>query len=120
MQLTITAGSSWLDTGNGDTYTVICVANEGADEGRKEEYPVTVVYRGPDGRIWTKTIERFLAKKTPIPNRTYATLLLSAAASSGNEGAIRLAAILAGAEPCPGCGYVWYRCRCKDKEVNRE
>lgn len=36
-----------------------------------------------------------------------ARLFLAAALKSGNDGAIRLAAQLAGVKPCEKCGYVW-------------
>lgn len=46
------------------------------------------------------------------PDKYLATILLSAAAQSGNEGAIRLAAQLANAQPCPKCQFIWTHCRC--------
>ncbi len=46
-------------------------------------------------------------------DRTTAIILLSAAARSGDPGAIALAAQLAGAPPCPVCNYVRFACRCK-------
>ena len=39
--------------------------------------------------------------------------ILSAAASSGDSGALEVAMQLTGTLPCPGCGYVKYACRCK-------
>lgn len=45
-------------------------------------------------------------------DKTTATLLLAAASKSGDPGAIALAAQLAGAAPCPNCGYVNFACRC--------
>lgn len=45
-------------------------------------------------------------------DRTTALVLLSAAAKSGDPGAISLAAQLAGAAPCKDCGFVNFKCRC--------
>jgi hypothetical protein len=39
--------------------------------------------------------------------------LLNAAATSGDEGAVRLAAQLAGVAPCEGCDYLPSHCKCK-------
>ena len=47
-----------------------------------------------------------------LPVKEYVVAFLTAAARSGDEGAILLAAYLAGAEPCKKCGYVWNHCRC--------
>ena len=53
------------------------------------------------------------ANPEPEPfDRTTATVLLSAAAKSGDPGAIGLAAQLAGVPPCDGCGFVRNKCRC--------
>lgn len=49
---------------NGCEYTVECLANEGST---RPEYPVTVVYRGDNGKVWTKTLDNFLAKMTFVP-----------------------------------------------------
>jgi len=49
------------------------------------------------------------------PVKEYALAFLTAAARSGDEGTIRLAAHLTGAEPCEGCGFIWNHCRCKPK-----
>jgi hypothetical protein len=48
----------------------------------------------------------------PEPDFVYALILLSAASKSRDEGALRLAAQLANAEPCGKCGYIWNHCRC--------
>ena len=55
--------SLWRHT-NGNVYKVLHVANLDAEESRMREYPVTVVYQGPDGRIWAKPLEGFLASRT--------------------------------------------------------
>lgn len=54
------------------------------------------------------------------PNKLWAVMLMGAAAKSGHAGTIRLAAQLAGAEPCDKCGYVWNHCKCApNAEVTR-
>lgn len=53
----------------------------------------------------------------PTFDRTTALVLLSAAAKSGDPGAISLAAQLAGAAPCGICGFVNYKCRCKTAQA---
>ena len=47
------------------------------------------------------------------PDKTSAQILMSAAAKSGDPGAIALAAQLAGAAPCEACGFVNWHCRCE-------
>lgn len=51
--------------------------------------------------------------KRQEPVNYLAVVFLSAAAKSGHEGTIRLAAQLAGVQPCKKCGFVWNHCRCK-------
>lgn len=67
-------------------------------------------------RAALKVADAAIAAKAQAPaagfDRTTALLLLSAASKSGNEGAIRFAAQLAGATQCHGCGYVNFHCRC--------
>lgn len=50
--------------------------------------------------------------QSAVPNKAFASVLMDAAAKSGDEGAIRLAAQLAGVAPCAKCGFVNYHCRC--------
>lgn len=52
---------------------------------------------------------------TKEPDYFYAKLFMSAAMKSGNEGAIRLAAQLANAQPCEKCDFIWNKCRCTPK-----
>lgn len=54
--------------------------------------------------------------KTDVPINAFAISLLSAAAKSGDAGAIKLAAQLADVAPCEQCGFVNYRCRCTSDE----
>lgn len=44
----------------GREYTVIALAN--ADTSDPEKYPVTVVYQGDNGKVWTKLLDDFAAK----------------------------------------------------------
>lgn len=55
-------GTRWRHH-NGCEYTVKCLANVTST---RPEYPVTVIYEGDNGLTWTKTLEDFLAKMTPI------------------------------------------------------
>ncbi len=48
---------------NGNIYEVLLIANTDSD---REEYPVTVVYRGNNGKIWAKTLKDFNAKMSLI------------------------------------------------------
>lgn len=49
-------GSQWKHHVNDITYTVTAIANIPATG----TYPTTVVYTGPNGKVWAKTIENFL------------------------------------------------------------
>lgn len=42
-------GSKWLHY-NGTSYEVLYIANEPNDP----RYPLTVVYRGPNGKVWAR------------------------------------------------------------------
>lgn len=50
---------------NGNDYWVVLIANR--DSTRPDEFPITVVYRGSNQRIWAKPLDDFLTKMTPIP-----------------------------------------------------
>jgi hypothetical protein len=54
--------STWTHK-NGNTYTVLHVTSE-PDPEKSEKYPVTVIYEGPDGRTWPRTLVNFLANMT--------------------------------------------------------
>lgn len=49
--------------------------------------------------------------------KVFASLLLSAAAQSGDENTIKLAMQLAGCAPCEKCGYVNFHCKCPTAAV---
>lgn len=53
MSLLPEPGSRWRHH-NGNEYTVRLITNLYSI--RLEEYPVTVVYEGDNGRVWSKTI----------------------------------------------------------------
>lgn len=63
MELTVKPGQSWRHI-NGNEYEVLCIANEYSS--RPAEYPMTVVYKGKNGKIWAKTMVNFLTKMTLI------------------------------------------------------
>lgn len=48
---------------NGSVYTVLMVTNCGAGDDKRKEYPITVVYQGEDGKIWSKQIDSFLKNR---------------------------------------------------------
>lgn len=49
---------------NGLEYKVVTVAN---GHSMHKSYPVSVVYEGPNGKIWVKEIENFLRNMTLLP-----------------------------------------------------
>jgi hypothetical protein len=56
-------GSSWQHT-NGNRYTVLAISN--GDSTRPDEYPVTVVYQGADGKLWSRPLSRWHASMHPV------------------------------------------------------
>lgn len=66
---------------NGCEYTVKSLANVTST---RPEYPVTVVYQGDNGLIWTKRLEDFLAKMTPIPTKETVAVKCSQLGLSSN------------------------------------
>lgn len=48
---------------NGTIYTVDCIANHASNN---PDYPVTVVYIGPNGNLWAKPLDNFLQKMTRV------------------------------------------------------
>lgn len=55
--------STWKHKHTGNKYTVITVSNESAT---REDYPVTVVYQGEDGEIWSRPITRWYESMSEI------------------------------------------------------
>jgi hypothetical protein len=45
---------------NGNKYRIIAITNaEGDDESKREKYPVTVVYQGSNGKIWSRRADEW-------------------------------------------------------------
>lgn len=59
------AGARWRHN-SGAFYNVLEVANTNADEERRDEYPVLIVYMGDDGRVWARTLEKWLGSMVYI------------------------------------------------------
>lgn len=55
-------GSQWQHH-NGNLYEVLCIANEFSE---RPEYPPTVVYRGENGRIWSRLASDWARSMTPL------------------------------------------------------
>ena len=59
-------GSLWRHK-NGQSYFVIIIANKNASDDKKDEYPVTVVYkRDSDGTAWSRPLSRWHESFTEI------------------------------------------------------
>jgi hypothetical protein len=70
------AGSVWVHT-KGTLYTVVS-ATSAPEEVKAEEFPVTVLYVGPDGRMWPRSLKRWYASMTLLtPARFKPNTLLS-------------------------------------------
>lgn len=50
----------------GNEYTVYDVTNADADPGRNVDHPISVSYRGDNGKRWSKPLDLFLEKMTPV------------------------------------------------------
>lgn len=50
---------------NGNEYEVLYIANEYSEQ--LDKYPVTVVYRGKNGRIWSRPLDKWFDSFTLIP-----------------------------------------------------
>lgn len=50
----------------GNEYTVYDITNADADPGRNEDHPISVSYRGDNGKRWSKPLDKFLDKMTPV------------------------------------------------------
>lgn len=55
-------GSTWRHK-NGNEYTVLLVANLASE---RNEYPVTVVYRGQNGKVWSRPLSRWHGSMTAL------------------------------------------------------
>lgn len=65
----ITPGSTWRHA-SGRQYVVLLVANEHAE--RKTDYPLTVVYQGEDGRVWSRLASAWHRSMAPVALSTEA------------------------------------------------
>jgi len=54
---------------NGNVYIVVEIANEHST--RLEEYPVTVVYRGVNGKTWSRPLSQWSRSMTQISHSEY-------------------------------------------------
>lgn len=53
---------------SGATYTLLLVSNSGADKtDALDDFPLTAVYCGEDGRVWSRPWSVFVQKFIPIP-----------------------------------------------------
>lgn len=59
----VTVGSKWRHS-NGNEYEVVALANENTE--RPDEYPVTVVYEGRNGRIWSRRLSDWHRSMSPV------------------------------------------------------
>lgn len=58
----VVAGSVWVHT-NGNRYMVLMLANEFTEH--PDRYPATVVYRGENGRIWSRALSDWHRSMSP-------------------------------------------------------
>lgn len=49
---------------NGNLYTIMFLTN--VDSERQEEHPMTVVYSGPNGKLWSRPVSRWLSSFTRV------------------------------------------------------
>jgi hypothetical protein len=55
---------------NGTLYTVLSVTTAPDDE-KSDEFPVTVLYMGPDGRKWSRTLKRWHGSMTQVASAEF-------------------------------------------------
>ena len=60
----VTPGSKW-DHVNGNRYEVILLANEHSE---RSQYPVTVVYKGLNGKVWCRPLPDWHRSMLPAPS----------------------------------------------------
>lgn len=56
-------GSPWSHRKSGASYTVLLLTNEDAE--RTDDFPVTVVYQGADGKVWSRTLAEWHVSMKP-------------------------------------------------------
>lgn len=62
----IDEGSQWMHIRKVVVYEVVCVTNTEADDAHKERFPVTVVFKDTQGRVWSLSPEEFLKERARI------------------------------------------------------
>ena len=58
-------GTFWLHK-SGTKYEVINVCNLHANNERREEYPLLVIYRGDDGKVWSRGLPSWYRSMKPL------------------------------------------------------
>lgn len=59
-------GTQWTHR-NGNTYTIVVLANcDGDDPAKNTKYPPTVVYSGNNGKVWARRIDDWHRSMTRI------------------------------------------------------
>lgn len=61
-----TPGSPWTHRKSGTSYKVLMLTNEDAE--RTDDFPVTVVYQGADGKVWSRPLAEWHGAMAPAPN----------------------------------------------------
>jgi hypothetical protein len=51
---------------SGASYKVLLLTNESAE--RTDDFPVTVVYQGADGKVWSRPLSEWHGAMAPAPN----------------------------------------------------
>lgn len=64
-QTDVSPGTRWQHR-NGVRYTVLFIANSHTEF--PDKYPATVVYIGPNGRLWARTLEGWYKSMTKLEN----------------------------------------------------
>jgi cellulase/cellobiase CelA1 len=62
LSLNISVGSKW-EHENGIPYEVIMIANTYS---KNTSYPITIIYKGENGKIWAKDLNNFLTRMTEL------------------------------------------------------
>ena len=65
----VKAGTFWKHDKTGRIYLVLLIANSQGDDPSKEvKYPKAVVYKGSDGKTWTRPLSDWHRSMTFLPN----------------------------------------------------
>jgi len=62
MKKVVNIGSTWKHS-SGIVYKVLLIANTEGDQ-VKEKYPATVVYQGPNGKVWSGRLDDWHRRMT--------------------------------------------------------